>query len=79
MNQVETELKERARKAGLNVKDLAIALNQSYSSVAGRLNGFYLLNSEDRQAIMQTIEKAEQNKKEITNRTTNILNERDSK
>ena len=62
MNQEETVLKKRARAAGLTTKDLAMALDKPYASVAGRLNGFMPLLNEDRMKILKIITEAEEQK-----------------
>ncbi len=56
---VETELKQRMRRAGLIVRDLAVALQESPSTTNNRLNGYAPLSGEQRRIILATIKDAE--------------------
>jgi hypothetical protein len=62
MNQVETELKQQAKHAGLRIKDIALLLKKPYPSVAGRLNGFSTMSQDERSMILKIIADKTNNK-----------------
>ena len=63
--QVETELKSRAKKAGLTGRELAEALGEPPGTTGNRLNGFLPLSHTQRLKIVQVIEQAEKEKEEL--------------
>lgn len=57
--QVQKELKARARKAGLTVRDLAHALQEPPATTSNRLNGWLPFSEEQRKTLEQSVSAAE--------------------
>jgi len=64
-HEIESELKERARRAGLTTRELAEALDEPCGTTSNRLNGFLELSEMQRRALLARIESAEREQENL--------------